>query len=212
MGISSIVYIDGFNFYYGFLKGTLYKWLDLQDYFVSLRQDDSIQKIKYFTALVSGDARVRQRQYLRALSTSSLVEVIYGVYKDKKVECKVKCQHLKKKKFFIKPEEKRTDVNIAITMLDDAYQSKCDRMILVSADSDLVPVVELIRKKFPSIEIIVYIPDRNNSGATAASELRNAATRNHTLKHGGLSKKSQFPNKVFTSLGIGYKKPSEWDN
>ncbi|MEE9278945.1 MAG: hypothetical protein V3V67_02105 [Myxococcota bacterium] len=67
MAKSSIIYIDGFNLYYGALRGTPYKWLDLEAYFTRLRQDDEIQHIRYFTTRVDGDARQRQQAYLRAL-------------------------------------------------------------------------------------------------------------------------------------------------
>lgn len=48
------IYIDGFNFYYGVLKGTPYKWLDLKALFsIILQSHHIISRIKYFTALVS---------------------------------------------------------------------------------------------------------------------------------------------------------------
>ena len=39
-------------------------------------------------------------------------------------------------RFFDVYEEKRTDVNIAVYMLDDAYQDACDNFVLVSGNSD----------------------------------------------------------------------------
>ena len=45
----SIIYIDGFNFYYGAVKGTKWKWLDVEHFFSMLRQDDDIQVIKAFS-------------------------------------------------------------------------------------------------------------------------------------------------------------------
>ena len=53
-------------------------------------------------------------------------------------------------------EEKRTDVNIAIQMLEDAYEDRCDKLILVSGDSDLVPAV--IRVRNLGKKVLVYIP------------------------------------------------------
>ena len=47
------VYIDGFNLYYGALRGTPYKWLDLARLCQALLPSDTIQEIKYFTARVS---------------------------------------------------------------------------------------------------------------------------------------------------------------
>jgi hypothetical protein len=49
------VYIDGFNLYYGALKGHPNRWLDLKKFSEELLPPDrNIDKIKYFTARVSG--------------------------------------------------------------------------------------------------------------------------------------------------------------
>ena len=46
-----IAYIDGYNLYYGLLKGTPHKWLDLVSFVKSfLRPDQELVGIKYFTA------------------------------------------------------------------------------------------------------------------------------------------------------------------
>jgi 6-hydroxy-3-succinoylpyridine 3-monooxygenase len=141
LGNRSIIYIDGFNFYYGVMKDSNDKWLNLEHYFRLLRQDDDIQKIYYFTAKVSGDAQVRQETYFQALQTLKSIKIVFGLYKSRQRKCKVSsCSNPKKN--YADYEEKRTDVNIALQMLDDAYQNNCDRMIVVSGDSDLVPAVE----------------------------------------------------------------------
>ena len=51
--ISSIVYVDGFNLYYGAVKGTPYKWLDISKLCHFLLPKNQVLKIKYFTALVN---------------------------------------------------------------------------------------------------------------------------------------------------------------
>ena len=67
------IYVDGFNLYYGRLKDTNYKWLDLKALFLGmLRAQNQIQKIKYYTARVSArpddlDAPTQQDIYLQAL-------------------------------------------------------------------------------------------------------------------------------------------------
>jgi len=42
--IRSIVYIDGFNLYYGALRNTDYKWLDLQTLFQRLLPNDEVER------------------------------------------------------------------------------------------------------------------------------------------------------------------------
>ena len=68
------VYVDGFNLYYGAIKGSSWKWLDLVALFEKVLQSyHEILAVKYFTARVSGtrsDPSKPQRQdvYLRALT------------------------------------------------------------------------------------------------------------------------------------------------
>ena len=47
------VYVDGFNLYYGALKKTSYRWLNLNALFAALLPRNKVQEIKYFSALVS---------------------------------------------------------------------------------------------------------------------------------------------------------------
>jgi hypothetical protein len=68
------VYIDGFNLYYGAVKGSPYKWLDLAALCHRMLPNDTIQSIEYFTAIVRArpfdpGLPVRQHVYLRALRT-----------------------------------------------------------------------------------------------------------------------------------------------
>ena len=84
----SIVYVDGFNVYYGALRGGPHKWLDLQRYFKLLRPHDAIQRIRYFTALVDGSAKANQALYLRALETLPLIDTILGKFKTKQIQCR----------------------------------------------------------------------------------------------------------------------------
>ena len=52
--MKTIVYVDGFNLYYGAVKGTPYKWLDLRALFRSiLAPFHHIIAIRYYTAIVS---------------------------------------------------------------------------------------------------------------------------------------------------------------
>ena len=44
----SIIYVDGFNLYYGAIRGGAHKWLDLQRYVTMIRKGDDIRQIHYF--------------------------------------------------------------------------------------------------------------------------------------------------------------------
>ena len=66
------VYVDAFNLYFGCVKGTSYRWLDLLKLSQLLLPGHKIERIKYFTARVTarpGDLSkpVRQETFLRAL-------------------------------------------------------------------------------------------------------------------------------------------------
>ena len=204
----AIVYIDGFNLYYGALRGTAHKWLNLERYFSLLRPDDDLQQIHYFTALVTGPTRPNQDIYLRALATLPSVNVVLGKFKRKRVLCSVPaCSHAGTR-LFDALEEKHTDVHIGIHMLDDAYQNRCERQILVSGDSDLVPALNVIKSRFPSKEIIVYVPTRNPIRG-AAVELRSAADKDRDLPL-NLLPLSQFPVQFSDGAGQLLAKPTSW--
>jgi 6-hydroxy-3-succinoylpyridine 3-monooxygenase len=207
----AIIYIDGFNLYYGALKGTAFKWLDLDRFFRLLRPADDIQVIKYFSALVTGPKRLDQETYLRALATLPNLEVIVGKFKNKRFQCtNGACSHAGDR-FFEAKEEKRTDVNIAVAMVDDAYQNRCDHFILISGDSDLVPAISVIRSRFPAKKITVYVPHIPSPTNTRgfAVELRTAAHTNRDLPLNILSK-AQFPSTIQDGFGGTICKPRSW--
>jgi hypothetical protein len=177
---------------------------------------DQIQNVRYFTAMVNGPTRANQEAYLSALSTKSTVDVVFGNFKKKTVECgNVDCPgHNRKRRFFQTQEEKRTDVNIALHMLDDAYRGLCERMVLISGDSDLVPAIELVTSRFPSIKVNVYIPVPVSmaSGTRERSykkELRNVSTSvkqlpAQLLPHCLFSDPRSLPDGTFVSM------PATW--
>jgi hypothetical protein len=204
----TIVYIDGFNFYYGAVRGTPYKWLDMEKCFFRLRPNDDIHRIWYFTALVEGSKGARQNTYLRALATTPLIQVMLGKFKIKQVKCGViGCTYPGSRVFDI-PEEKRTDVNIALQMLDDASHDRADQFIIVSGDSDLVPALEMVKSQWPMKRLVVYVPSRHPLRG-AAVELRSAADRHRTFPQ-ALLKVSQFPAELSDGRGGLIYKPVEW--
>jgi hypothetical protein len=77
------VYIDGFNLYYGALKRTLYKWLDLSTLCQIMLPNDTVETIHYYTARVSArphnpSAPIDQQVYLRALRTIPNLTITLG--------------------------------------------------------------------------------------------------------------------------------------
>jgi uncharacterized LabA/DUF88 family protein len=208
MPTRSIVYIDGFNLYYGAIRGSSHKWLNLERFFRLVRQSDQIERIYYFTALVGGPSDIRQQTYLHALATCPLVKVILGKYKEKRILCQIDgCTYPNNRRFKV-PEEKRTDVNIAVQMLDDAYRDACDLSILVSGDSDLVPGVNRIKLRFPKKRVLVYVPSRDPMRG-AAVELRASADEHRDFPLAPLAH-SQFPRNIPDGSGGILSKPAGW--
>lgn len=88
--MKTYVYVDGFNLYYGALKGSRFKWLNLKIFTEQLLPTGHVvEKIKYFTARVSGasdpDSPKRQQIYLGALSTLPEIEVHFGSFLSKTI-------------------------------------------------------------------------------------------------------------------------------
>ena len=82
--------MDGFNLYYGALRGTPFKWLNpVRLTGLLLPRDWELDRLRYFTARVSGKldprAPARQHVYLKALATLPEVEVHYGRFLAKTV-------------------------------------------------------------------------------------------------------------------------------
>lgn len=68
------LYVEGFNLYYGAVKDTPHRWLEIAHLAQALLPKNQILKIKYFAALVSARPSdpgkpTRQQFYLRALRT-----------------------------------------------------------------------------------------------------------------------------------------------
>jgi uncharacterized LabA/DUF88 family protein len=209
MRYRSHIYIDGFNLYYGLVKDGPNKWLDLDKYFSLLRQNDEILKIYYFTALVDGPRKKNQEVYLRALRTMPKLEIILGKFMKKNVTCQVTQCTFKGNKVFNANEEKGTDVNIAVRMIDDAYNDRCDTFILVSGDSDLAPVLSFLKKQFPDKKLIVYVPATALTRHNRHSKSLADKAHKYRFLPEVLLAKAQFPCEMKDSDG-SFRKPDSW--
>jgi uncharacterized LabA/DUF88 family protein len=145
MALKTHVYIDGFNLYYGCLRGTPHKWLDLAALCARLLPNNQINRIRYFTALVTPrpvdpQQRTRQEMYLRALRTLPNLTIDFGHFLASK-QWMMRTDRSEMVQV-LKSEEKGSDVNLASRILIDSYTSKCDIAVIISNDSDLVFPIE----------------------------------------------------------------------
>lgn len=210
----AIFYIDGFNLYYGAVKDTPYKWLDIQRLCESLRPQDEIVAVRYFTSLVNGQASAqRQSAFLQAIATRPLIKTQLGKFTKKPVSCEVsQCLHGGSRQYQV-TVEKRTDVNIGAHMVNDAASAQCDVIALISGDTDLVPAVRLIRNEYPGRYIAVYVPvpqGTDTAKERRSDELRKAAHRGGFLAP-HLVRDCQLPDPVIDqSTGREIRKPASW--
>ena len=163
-------YVDGFNFYYGLkrLKAAdsdwqKFYWIDFVKLFGHFVGDNQVlQKVYYFTAPPLKVAKSNRQGLLldanKAINGGRF-EVVKGQFYEKQHLCPV-CNTT-----YLKPEEKRTDVNISVRMMGDCSLNTVDTLVLVCADSDLVPPLQFIRENYPDKKIRVYFPPDNFSGA-----------------------------------------------
>lgn len=160
-----IVYVDGFNFYYG-LKGDpkwkRYYWLDIVKFFeLFMRPDQELIKVKYFSARPDNpEKNARQYAFFQANMENPRFQLILGKYLKKKITC-FNCGNI-----INTYEEKESDVRIATQIVSDSYEKNCDIAIVVSADSDMIPSVELAKQA--GQRVYIYFPPNHYSSNLSA--------------------------------------------
>ncbi len=201
------VYIDGFNLYYGAIKGTPYKWLDVLKMSQLLFPNDEINKIKYFTARVSArptdpDQPIRQSTYWRALQTIPNLSIIEGSFLVKPVMMPVANTNPQKYERVIKTEEKGSDVNLAVHLLNDGYKKDYELAVMVTNDSDLLEPMRIVKQEL-NLPVGLVNPHKNPSFV-----LRQHANFIKQLRKGVLQA-SQFPATLTDTNGT-FHKPLTW--
>ena len=200
----AMVYIDGYNLYYGMKSayGRRYKWLNLQAFAESLlRPGVKLVRVKYFTAVTKDITGPKQRQeiYLKALQAHcDKLDIFYGHFLSKVKSCR-NCGDA-----YTQYEEKKTDVNIACEILNDAHLDRYDYCYIVSGDSDLTPPLAIIKQNHPDKTVIVAHPPRRKS-------IELCDTANGWFAIGAQKfKRNQLPPTVTSPGGGRLTKPAEW--
>lgn len=208
------VYIDGFNLYYGCLKATPCRWLDLGAFSRAVvPRRYTIQDIKYYTAKVKPlphdpHAKARQDFYLRALRTVPNLSIYYGFFLTNQVRMPLATPTPGGPTTVrvIKTEEKGSDVNLACHLVVDAYEKNCDAAFVISNDSDLVEPIRIARGKLGMT--VGFAPPVLRGGRRLANELVQAATFMRPIRPGTLAK-CQFPVALTDAVGT-FHKPAGW--
>ena len=199
-----MVYVDGFNLYYGLkTKGwRRFYWLDILALSQKLmRAGQRLVGVRYFTARIAGkqqEKKRRQATYLEALEMRGSVKIHFGHYLAKTREC-----HRCGMRWTVY-EEKMTDVNVAVELLGDAQDDVFDTAIVLSADSDLAGPVEAVLERYSDKRVITVFPPGRRS-----DRLRRAASASFTVGRKVL-KDSQMPDKVVKRDGFVLERPDRW--
>jgi uncharacterized LabA/DUF88 family protein len=232
--IRSNIYVDGFNLYYGAVKDTPYKWLDLSELCRQILPGIVIHRIRYFTALVKSpatDPHMTQRQqfYLRALETIPNLTIHFGHFLETRATMRLASPPAKGPftARVLKIEEKGSDVNLATYMLVDAFRGDCDQLVVITNDSDLAEPIRIINKEL-KIPVGVLNPHTQDTAdrrhrlggrpgsaprATPSIELRKFARFWREIRSDGPNShvaRSQFPPQLVDAGRHTLKKPAGW--
>ena len=206
------IYVDGFNLYYGALKGTPFKWLNLRRLSETLFPQDKIIRICYCTApleTIGGDGGPRQRQetYLSALETIRGLDIVSGTFRirTKRRPLVEPIPGIPRVLSFVEWEEKKTDVNLATEMIFDGFSETCEQVAIISNDTDIVRPIQRIRDDL-NIRVVAVNPYRV---VRTPREMYRAASRVLRVTDSHL-RRSQFPDVVVDTHGRRIRKPANW--
>jgi hypothetical protein len=204
------IYIDGFNLYYGAVRGTPYKWLNpFEMCKLMLPPIHNIEYIKYFTAPVQARPHDpaqpnRQQLFFRALKTIPNLKIILGNFQShpKLKRLANPVPGLPDTVVVMITEEKGSDVNLASHLLIDGYKKLFDFAVVVTNDSDLLTPIRHVREQL-NLGVGILNPHK-----VQARQLLNYSTFSLPITEDVL-KRSQFPNRMRDAHGEFFK-PPEW--
>lgn len=196
--MKTIIYVDGYNLFYGCLKHSQDKWLDIVKLLFGriVKQqtpDAELVAIKFFTADIKakvashGDAAQQaQFAYHRALERlyPAQIKIIKGYYSLEKARllCFQRPPNKAERVDVWKLEEKQTDVNIALEAYRDVSKGLAEQVVFVSNDTDLSPALTALREDFPAIQIGVIAPVRLSTNHRPVNK-QLSAQANWTRRH-----------------------------
>lgn len=159
------VHIDGFNLYHGLFKHQRNsctprdKWLDIRSLAEHLIPEDAkLHQVHFFTANLyrskrNPDQNLRQDLYLRALASIPSVFIHRGKHipvkrtgfasRPTSKQLHMESNDLIQIETF---EEKGSDVNLAVHLLDDAWSKSVECAVIISNDSDFISALNSARR------------------------------------------------------------------
>jgi uncharacterized LabA/DUF88 family protein len=148
-GKRCIILIDGSNFYFKLKDLDLHKLLefDFSGFAKMLAgEDNEVVEATYFVGKIRTDGTEKTRRMFD---------------NQQKLIGHLKNHHYKYSLgYLLKNDgvyhEKGVDVNIAVDILVATYEDLCDRIVLVSSDTDLIPAVNKAREKGKVVEYVGF--------------------------------------------------------
>ena len=101
-------------------------------------------------------------------------------------------------------EEKETDVALAVKILELFIKNKCNTLVIVSGDTDMLPSVKAALKLFPEKQIVFAFPyKRKNKEIGKVVPDSFSISKQKYVAH-------QFPPAVTLECGKTITKPEKW--
>ncbi len=216
----TIVYIDGYNLYYGLLRKSKLKWLDIVTLFEKHVLDKlaEVIEVRYYTAPVLGrmsddiESPRRQRQYLQALRKihpKKLVIVEGKILATKPHQRLVnsipEAPHLETVQVY-DFNEKKTDVNIASDLITGAWTKAYDQAVICSNDSDLEGALSAVKAHHPGLRIGLVAPIASVDHRHISNDLAKNSDWKKILSIVHIES-AQLPNSIPNS---NLRKPASW--
>ena len=175
--LRAIAFVDGFNLFHALKKCDLRdRWCNIRKLIENKIQDKSIvlENIWWFTAYYKKNQQAVKRHelYLKALR-SEKIQPYLGEYNEvtkifnknsHKInsiipeELMLNSKNIPDRIEYITEEEKKTDVNIAVKIVEGAFLNLYDVAYIVSGDSDLYTAVKIAKQHFKDKKFISVLP------------------------------------------------------
>lgn len=213
----AVVLIDGFNLYhaldsvsrYGGYRYHLYKWVNywtLSTCF--LPKTDTLSRVLWYTAEcpwpgASGDSKRKRWRCLKVANQDQGVEIVAGHFRPVTKSCTLDIPRARiAYKTF---EEKRTDVAIAVRLVSLAHMRAYDKLVLITADSDMIPAVMEAKSVHPDGTVVNVVPIERRAQALKQYVDLQISMR---LKH---LRQSRLPSVLVLANGNTLNCPSAWE-
>jgi uncharacterized LabA/DUF88 family protein len=228
----TFIYVDGFNFYYGVVKNTPYKWLNLKKIFASiLPAKNHAEAIKYYTAHVNAasdpGAPRRQQLYLDALATIPEITIHKGTFMThekwlplarattatlKEIPNVIRAKGDMVLANVIRAEEKGSDVKLGVHLVHDGWRDLYDVGVVVSNDTDLEEPLRIVTRELRKA-VVLICPSGPARRSSSHKTLIKVASFTYAAKDTFTEERlmaAQFSNPVIAADGTVISKPESW--